>query len=173
MRSVWKAFATVSALLLAGCEAPEVHYTVAGLQAFRAGDKPALEKAQAELDKLNPAPAVPPAPCSREDFGQRRAKAFSDLLGFLDSQWAETDTENLRYFRLQATLSTLIMDDLPPFAESCPPSPERDLQVVTDTAERTQVAAGLRDVMVSWGASLGHIPAPGGPDTLPREMARP
>jgi hypothetical protein len=173
MRSLWKACATASVILLAGCEAPEVHYTIAGLKAFRAGDKPALEKAQAELTKLNPTPAVAPAPCSREDFGQRRAKTFSDLLGFLDNQWADSDTENLRYFRLQATLRTLIMDDLPPVAEYCPPSSERDLQVVTDTSERTQVAAGLRDVMVPWGASLGHLPIPHDSDELAREMPHP
>ena len=160
MRTRWGVGAAGLAIFLAGCEgAPEVDQTVAGLNAFRAGDRPALEKARAELAKIKPPATDFPNPCSPDDYSQRRAKAFNGLLSRLDAPWPDSETEDNRFLRFETVIQSGEPGAESPNVSTCLQSAERNILVMADTAERFAVVKAEHDILVSWGPSLGHYPA--------------
>jgi hypothetical protein len=148
--------------MLCGCESPEVRQTIAGLNAFRTGDEAALNAAQAGLARidLGSNAATQPTHCSPEDFNHRRAKAFSDLLSFLNSQSDNPESENVRFFRLQSTFGVVLTDDIPPLG--CPPSAYHDRSL--DRRSRLEVAVAERQLLAPWAVSLGHLNPKLGPN---------
>jgi hypothetical protein len=163
-----KAFAASLALLLTGCEAPEVRDTVAGLYAFRDSNRPNLEKAQSDLEGRIPDLPATPAPCSSRDYAQRRGRAFDHKLALLRSDWDTSETDNIRFFRMRATLRDGGPETLPP--KNCPPSMGQSLLAALDRLERRQVDEADRGFVIPWGVSLGH-PAP--PDNVAPVNHRP
>jgi len=158
MRTLWKILAVGSALSVAGCEAPEVHQTIAGLNAFKASDRPALANARLELTKLAPPAVVFPNPCSQADYRQRRWEDFSEILRALDeAPWGNnTDAE-----KLDILTKKVFEGGVPggqPNTNECSRSAGKDFLQVEDTIERRQILQAEYRLMVDWRTRLGQQP---------------
>jgi hypothetical protein len=161
MRLIWLAFAISGSLIVSGCETPEARLTIAGLKAYQADDAAALDAALGQLSRVAPMSGSTPVPCSREDFEQRRAIAFNELLSALRASRTDARSDRDRLARLQAIAQQGYGDGAPPNTSLCPASQDRDILAVADGMERVAVLKAIQDIVVGWGARLAQAaPSP-------------
>ncbi|MDQ0463296.1 uncharacterized small protein (DUF1192 family) [Caulobacter ginsengisoli] len=146
--------AACAVLGLVGCNASsalsdDTKAFTAGVAAFKAGDRTALDTAMTTLKVRSD----DPAPCSPEAFAAARRSAFRQILEPLDRSAILSMPEEARFVFLSGAIGRGVEDAASP-AQACKDQKDVGLLAVQDTVERVAALKAVIETTKSWHEAL-------------------